>query len=140
VPHRLPHSSRVHDLYWRSFESAGGMAVRLLRTFTAQAEALAKLQCGGEQVVRVVHVHPGAQAVIGTVKTSGRGGGTHEIGNQPHAPDNEQAHTPRSIAVEQLAAMPCQDAEREPMPVPLRARKAPLPHARRRAGQRGAER
>ena len=34
-----------------------------------QAETLAKLQRGGEQVVKVVHVHPGAQAIVGNVVT-----------------------------------------------------------------------
>lgn len=49
------------------FESAGNMAVRFARTFALQAETLAKLQRGGEQIVKVVHVHSGAQAVVGTV-------------------------------------------------------------------------
>ena len=58
-------------------------------------EALAKLQRGGEQVVKVVHAHPGGQAVIGNVvgnpKGSNgaggepRGGGIDEKSNQPHA-------------------------------------------------------
>ena len=33
------------------------MAIKLLRTYTAQLEALAKLRRGGEQTVRVEHVH-----------------------------------------------------------------------------------
>ena len=53
------------------FDSAGNMAVKLLRTFTMQVEALAKLQRGGEQVVKVVHVHPGAQAIVGNAVTAG---------------------------------------------------------------------
>jgi hypothetical protein len=80
------------------FDSAGNMAVKLARTFTMQAEALAKLQRGGEQIVKVVHVHSGAQAVIGNVTSSGTmvagvavgaggpgGGGCDETDNQPHA-------------------------------------------------------
>src|SRR5262249_46304398 len=49
------------------FVSAGNMAVKLLRTYVMQAEALAKLRRGGEQTVRVEHVHvyPGGQAVVG---------------------------------------------------------------------------
>lgn len=54
----------------RQCDSAGALAVKLMRTFTAQAEALAKLQRGGEQTVRVVHVHPGGQAVVGNVVAS----------------------------------------------------------------------
>ena len=47
------------------FESASNAAIKLLRTFAMQAETLAKLQRGGEQVVKVVHVHPGVQAIFG---------------------------------------------------------------------------
>jgi hypothetical protein len=38
-------------------DSHGSMAVKLLRTFTMQTEAVAKLKRGGEQTVRVEHVH-----------------------------------------------------------------------------------
>jgi proteasome lid subunit RPN8/RPN11 len=48
-------------------DSAGNLAVKLMRTFAMQAETLAKLQRGGEQVVKVVHVHPGGQAIVGDV-------------------------------------------------------------------------
>lgn len=71
------------------FDSASNTAVKLLRTFTMQAETLAKLQRGGEQVVKVVHVHPGAQAIVGNVvssATGAQGGGVaDEKWNQPHA-------------------------------------------------------
>ena len=55
-----------------------------------QAETLAKLQRGGEQVVKVVHVHPGAQAIVGNVMSGGAGSGagggvSNENRNQPHA-------------------------------------------------------
>ena len=61
-------------------ENAGNMAIKLMRTFTAQTEALAKLRRGGEQTVRVehVHIHPGSQAIVGNVNHSevpGMGGG-----------------------------------------------------------------
>ncbi len=48
-------------------------AVKLMRTYTMQLEALAKLRRGGEQTVRVehVHVHPGGQAIVGNVTRSG---------------------------------------------------------------------
>jgi len=53
-------------------DSFGNLAVKLLRTYTAQVEALAKLRRGGEQTVRVehVHVHSGGQAVVGSVSTT----------------------------------------------------------------------
>ena len=60
-------------------DSAGSLAIKLLRTFTMQVEALAKLQRGGEQVVKVVHVHAGVQAIVGTVQAgTGVGGGANE--------------------------------------------------------------
>lgn len=62
----------------------GNLAIKLLRTFTMQAEALAKLQRGGEQVVRHVHVdNRGGQAVIAeSIQTGGRNAKPDE---QPHA-------------------------------------------------------
>lgn len=119
------------------YDSSGGMAVRLLRTYTMQLEALAKLRRGGEQVVRVVHVHPGGQAVIGNVQ-AGRGGGGEKIGDQPHAPQLSAAGQPRSLAIEAGTPLSCQDPAREPVPVPLREEQVPLPDARRRDGQRRA--
>jgi hypothetical protein len=59
----------------QNLESSGSLAIKLLRTFTGQIEALAKLQRGGEQVVRVVHVHSGGQAIVGNVATGASGGG-----------------------------------------------------------------
>jgi hypothetical protein len=43
------------------------LATKLQRTFVQQVETLAKLRRGGEQKVRVehVHVHPGGQAIVG---------------------------------------------------------------------------
>jgi hypothetical protein len=48
---------------------------QLMRTFTAQAETLKRYRTGGKQVVKVkhVHVHEGAQAIVGNV-TKGGGG------------------------------------------------------------------
>lgn len=55
--HVLLRASRVDQI--PQFDSASNAAVKLLRTFVMQVEAIAKLQRGGEQVVKVVHVHPG---------------------------------------------------------------------------------
>jgi hypothetical protein len=48
-------------------------AIRLMRTFTAQVEALKKYRSNGEQHCRVehVHVHGGGQAVVGTINQNG---------------------------------------------------------------------
>ena len=66
-------------------EAHGGLAVKLLRTFSMQAETLAKLRRGGGQTVRVehVHVHPGGQAIVGNVVTGG--GQPLKSEEQPHA-------------------------------------------------------
>jgi hypothetical protein len=56
-------------------EAHGNMAAKLLRTFTMQMEALARLRRGGKQIVEHVHIGAGGQAVIaGTVNTGTQGG------------------------------------------------------------------
>jgi hypothetical protein len=56
----------------RGVELYTGRAIQLLRTFTAQVEALKKHRSNGEQhcTVEHVHVHSGGQAVVGTVTAS----------------------------------------------------------------------
>jgi hypothetical protein len=112
------------------FESAGNMAVKLLRTYTAQAEALAKLRRGGEQMVRVEHVHvyPGGQAVVGNVNHRG-GGGVHERSEQPHAADD-----PRALTFAPGPPLRCAYQEREAVPIAGSDRKETLSDARRRKG------
>lgn len=73
-------------------EAQGGLAVKLLRTVTLQAEALAKLRRGGGQTVRVehVHVHAGGQAIVGNVAPGG--GAILKSEDQPHAKQETLAH------------------------------------------------
>jgi hypothetical protein len=99
-------------------ESNGNMAMKLLRTFTAQTEALAKLRRGGNQTVRVehVHVHSGGQAIVGNVTHPGGGGGAKRNANQPHAPGAERNET-RRLTAEPVAPLWCEDPQREPVPV-----------------------
>lgn len=105
----------------RQVDSAGNLAVKFARTFALQAEALAKLKRGGEQVVKVVHVHPGGQAIVGnvtngTTTTNGTkgagGGGSDENGNQPHAKAIAAAAKPSVVP-----PLWGKDPERECMPV-----------------------
>jgi len=59
--------------------AVAGLAAKVMRTFTAQLEALGRLRGEGtKQVVRVEHVHveTGGQAIVGIVK--GGGGGGHQ--------------------------------------------------------------
>ena len=78
-------------------EAQGGLAVKLLRTFTLQAEALAKLRRGGGQTVRVehVHVHAGGQAIVGSVTPGG--GAILKSEDQPHAKQDAVTHADASI-------------------------------------------
>ena len=66
--------------------SAGSLAVKLLRTYTMQIEALQRYRGKGQQKVTVehVHVHPGGQAIVGAV-TQG-GGVSAKSEDQPVAP------------------------------------------------------
>jgi hypothetical protein len=53
----------------------GSLAVKLLRTYTAQVEAIARLRRGGEQrvIVQHVNVNEGGQAIVGAVNHPGGG-------------------------------------------------------------------
>ena len=55
----------------RRVTALGSTAARLLRTYSTQVETLRRLRHGGDQHVRVEHIHinQGAQAVIGNVRT-----------------------------------------------------------------------
>jgi hypothetical protein len=54
----------------RRVAAFGSAAARLMRAYAVQVEVLRRLRNGGQQVVRVEHVHvnQGGQAVIGNVK------------------------------------------------------------------------
>lgn len=54
-------------------QESGSLAIKLLRTFTAQVEALARMRRGGEQRVIVQHVNvsDGGQAIVGAVNQAG---------------------------------------------------------------------
>jgi hypothetical protein len=120
-------------------DCAGNLAVKLLRTYVAQTEALAKLRRGGEQVVRVehVHVHSGGQAIVGNVThpNGAPGGVFNEKDGQPDAQRDATAivHAP-------LAPLRSENTPRGPVPIPRGGREQALPDARRREGLGGAER
>jgi hypothetical protein len=84
-------------------QAHGALATKLLRTFTSQTEALAKIKRGGEQTVRVEHVHvyQGGQAIVGVMSTrKGEGGGVDEKANQAYG-----TLDPRAIAAAHGAAL-----------------------------------
>ena len=59
-----------------TLQECGSLAAKLLRTFTAQVEALGRLRRGGEQRIIVQHVTvtEGGQAIVGAVNHPGGGG------------------------------------------------------------------
>ena len=96
----------------------GSLAVKLLRTFALQVEALQRYRGKGQQKVTVehVHVHAGGQAIVGAITPGGRG----------KEKSDEQAHAPSEITHEPRTPMWSKDPEREAVPVPSGARKAPV--------------
>jgi hypothetical protein len=92
--------------------------VKLLRTFTAQIEALQRHRGKGEQKVTVehVHVHAGGQAIVGAVTPGGGGAAKSE----------ERAHASRELTYEPGTPMRSPDPERETMPIARGAGKAPV--------------
>jgi hypothetical protein len=127
----LGRAKRVEEI--QQFDSAGNMAVKLLRTFTMQIEALAKLRRGGEQTVRVEHVHvyPGGQAVVGNVTATNvpGGGGGEKNAEQAHAPT-----APGAVGFAPCTPVWSADAEREALPIASGTGKEAVPNARRRKG------
>jgi hypothetical protein len=60
----------------RRISAFGSAAARLMRAYALQLEVLRRLRNGGQQYVRVEHVHvnDGGQAVVGNVKSGIRDG------------------------------------------------------------------
>ena len=104
----------------------GNLAAKLTRAATAQMEALAKLRRGGEQTVRVehVHVHAGGQAIVGNVTRGVDGSELLE----------DQSHEP-FISGAGLASVLGIDATRDAVPVASNAERA-LPNSRRNQPRR----
>ena len=103
-----------------SMEKFGNLSVKLMRTFTAQAEAMAKLQRGGVQRVEHYYIdNRGGQAVIGENVTTG--GQFQKIEGQSHATGNSGV----------VSAMSCADAVGRVVPIASRQGAQALPDARR---------
>ena len=102
-------------------------ANKLSRTWATLLDALNKHRGKGHQKVRVehVHIHSGAQAVVGVVETRGAGGGT-ESKEQPHAQQIADAPQPPLWR---------NDPPQDGVPV-TRDEERPLPDARRKGDGR----
>jgi hypothetical protein len=83
-------------------------AARLMRAYSAQVETLRRLRHGGDQYVRVEHVHvnDGGQAVIGNVRTQD-GKGEQLGAKQMGVPGNQ-------VDEERCAARPARELTIEP--------------------------
>lgn len=79
-------------------DSNGNLAIKLLRTFTMQVEALHRYRGKGQQKVTVEHVHvnAGGQAIVGTV----------------HPPDVKKKWMPAQIFRKRSVSGPAQAAAR----------------------------
>ena len=98
-------------------DSNGNLAVKLLRIFTLQIEALQRYRGKGQQKVTVEHVHvnTGGQAIVGVV----------------HAPTVNAGKSDQTDAMREIADAPdtplrCSNPERRPLPIASGTRKTPL--------------
>jgi hypothetical protein len=122
---RTKRDELVHHL-----STHANLAVRLMRMFVTQTEALAKLRRGGEQTVRVehVHVHPGGQAVVGNITHMVEGEGSSKNGGQPYGTTDA-----RALALAAGTPMLSSDTRRDAVPS-KGDDQGPVPVARRREG------
>ena len=96
----------------------GNLAVKLLRTYTAQLETLKRYRSAGEQRVVVQHQHVNVTAdqaavqVNGVAPDPGGRGAVSETEDQCHGPGEPQA-----VAFESGTPLPCPESARNTMPV-----------------------
>ncbi|MDT7535381.1 hypothetical protein OVY48_18390 [Sphingobium sp. SA2] len=108
-------------------EMWANLATKLMRTFTAQTEALAKLRRKGEQTVKVVHVYPGGQAVVGDVHHHRQGEGvSSKREDQSYGAEEPGTST----------ALPSPDPFGNGVPIPSRKGKEAVPNTRREQSRR----
>jgi hypothetical protein len=109
---------------------------RLTKAFASQVDALAKLRRGGEQrvVVEHVHIHSGAQAIVGAVTHTGGPRALIENQGQPHATNASP------IVASDGEAMRSQNPDWETVPVSNSKGPQALPNARRSTRVRGTKR
>ena len=107
---------------------------RLTKAFASQMDALGKLRRGGEQrvVVEHVHIHAGAQAIVGAVAHTGGPRALIENQGQPHATI--------PIVASDGQELRSQNTKREALPVSSGEGTQALPNARRGTRIRGTSR
>jgi hypothetical protein len=116
------------------FNDAGNMAVKLLRTYTAQLEALKRYRSAGEQRVVVQHQHVNVTADRAAVQVNG--GAAPDPGERGAASKpEERAHAqgePVSLTHAPEPAVPCPDPMRDAVPAAGGQREGAVPNAWRR--------
>jgi hypothetical protein len=113
---------------------AGALAVKLLRTYTAQLEALKRYRSAGEQRIVVQHQHVNVTADAAAVQVNG-GANSASGGWRAASKPEERSHAPeapRSVAYEPGVQMPCPDPAGDAVPVTGGPGESPVPDARRR--------
>jgi hypothetical protein len=101
------------------FNDAGNLLVKLLRTYTAQLEALKRYRSAGEQRMVVQHQHVNVTADQAAVQVNG---GTNSAPGERGAVSKpeERSHGPRkfqAVAFEPGTPMPCPDPSGDAVPV-----------------------
>ena len=99
----------------RRLDVLGNLTTKFMRTYTMQVEALTRKRRKGEQKIWVKHVHvyPGGQAIVGTVRHRG-GRGTAK--NERRAYERKKAK-PATRAIPDSAAVWGANKERAALPV-----------------------
>jgi hypothetical protein len=92
----------------------GNLTTKFMRTYAMQVEALARKRRTGEQrvTVKYVHVHPGAQAIVGNVHQRGRG-----VDKNDQRPYGRARAGKATTAVPKRSSVRGSNQERETMPV-----------------------
>lgn len=100
-------------------EAFNNIANKLLRTFAMLAETLNKMQRGGTQIVKHIHVNEGGQAIV--ADTFNHTGGSRKTPEQTHATSGAGGRP----------ALSCPDPLGNGVPIPRRQRKGTVQNARR---------
>lgn len=128
---------RLHPMLASStIASVGNVTAKLMRAFSGQVEALAKLRRPADQVIRVerVNVEPGGQALIGNMNYPGSGRGVTKTEDQPYGTADPRTDEPAPDT-----ALWREEAGWNTMPEATREGPDPLSSARRRTRQRRSQ-
>ncbi len=123
------HQRLAKSVLLQQQDAHGILAVKLAKLFVQQTDAIAKLRNAGKQKIEVihthVHVHKGANAVVGTVNT----GGGLENASRPHDPAEILG-----LAYEPGTPVWSENPIGEPVPIARGEGSSAMPVARMREG------